>query len=256
MSSILNPKRLINQISLNLQLRSKSYALIIIIGLIFIIFQFFNKDFNIGTFLSSQITGTRFFTNSTSIDIHKFHFNWFPIFFLFLSSIITSISFSEFQENTSRTFHLAIPSTIFEKWFSKVLIALILSPLIIIFLYQSFIWVSMYWPSVDSYYQVPTGVLDPFFRPIIIKTILIQGVIILGATLYKKQSLAKTLVTILCIIVAYNIILIVSLSLFGGGSSLFSNFSIYSLMNPDLLIEEANQVSRNRDFSFLNTFLV
>lgn len=250
----LNIKRLLHQIKLNLHLKWKTYAMLVIIGLVIVVFHYFNKDFTAIDFISSKISNRNFFNTAPNIDVNKFHFNWFPQFLLYLSCAITSLSFSEYSSNTSRTFHLSIPSSILEKWLSKVIIALFLGPLSLVVLYQIFIWISQLWPPVDDYYQVPVHVLDPYLRPHIITAILLQGIFFASCIWYKKWSIVKALLSILVIIMIYNTVMTLSIILLNPGESLAEQITVQSLTSTEDFLRASDKLTAIREFSFLDVF--
>lgn len=220
-----------------------------------LIFHFFNKEFSVSDLISAQMGTTTFFNSGTSPDIHKFHFKWFPTFLLLLASIITSLSFSEYGDSRSRTFHLSLPSSTTEKWLSKVIISLIISPIVLIALYQAFIWVSSLWPSVDEYYQVPVSVWDPYLRPQIIYAILLQGIVILASIWYKKYSIGKAIIAFICIAFIFNLVLMLSIVLLSDNSKLLENLSIQSLASIEGFIRGSRLSTSVQDLSFSETFL-
>jgi len=251
----LNLHRLLYQISLNLKLRWKTYGMLIIVSLVILVFNYFNKDFGALDFLNSRIGNTRFFDPAPDISIHKFHFKWFPQFLLYLSCIITSLSFSEYGSKTSRTFHLALPSSVLEKWLSKAIIALIISPICLIILYQVFIWISHLWPDVDEYYQVPVNVFDPYLRPHIINTILIQALVILLSIWYKKWSLVKAILAAVVIILVYNLIMIISVILFSTNDDLAKHISVQSFTSTKDFLRYSRVTSDVTTYSFFDVFI-
>jgi len=246
--------RLLNQVSLNVKLKWQLYSMIIIIAIVILIFHYFNKEFTAFDFVSSRLSNKQFFNSSPSIDIHKFHFKWFPLFLLYVSSIITSFSFSEYSNATSTTFHLSLPSSTFEKWLSKAIIALAITPLCLILIYQAFIWISQLWPAVDEYYQVPVDVLDPHLRPHIITAILFQGVIFAFSIWYRKWSIAKALLTISVVILIYNIVMVLGIILFEPEKGLTEGLTVQSITSVSDFISSSKKSTVIRNASFIDTF--
>jgi len=228
--------------------------MIIIMALVILIFHYFNKEFTAFELVSSRLSNKQFFNLSPSIDIHKFHFKWFPLFLLYLSCLITSFSFSEYNNTTSKIFHLSLPSSIFEKWFAKVIIALFITPICLILLYQVFIWISQLWPAVDEYYQVPVHVLDPYLRPHIITAILFQGVVFAFSIWYKKWSIAKALLGFAVMILIYNIIMVIGIILFVPDAGLTEGLTIQSMTSVSDFISSSRKSTTISDTSFIDTF--
>ncbi len=250
----INLNRLIFQILLNLRLKWKTYAMLILIALVILTFHYFNKDFRAAEFISSRISNTQLFNTTPDIDINKFHFKWFPQFILFLSCVITSLSFSEYSNSTSRTFYLSLPSSTLEKWLAKVIIALVVIPLSLTFMYQVFIWLSQLWPQVDEYYQVPVHVFDPFLWPNILTTILLQGIFFAFSIWFKKWSLAKAILAMVVVASIYNIVMILSIILLNSEQGLNEDLTIQSLTSIKDFINGTNMSTSVKDYMFFDVF--
>lgn len=251
----INLKRLYHQILLNLQLKWKLKAIVVVISLVVVIFHYLNKDFSFFNLITTMLSGRSLVSNSYTTEVHKFHFSWFPIFLIMVSTIITSLIFTEYSEKTSRTFHLSLPSTIIEKWLAKVLIAVIICPLALTVLYQIFISVSNLWPSVDEYHQVSTHILDPVMRANIPMVMLLQGVIVLFALWFRKFSFLKTILAVILIIISYNSIVIVSTILFDGSNELMSDTSIQHLTSVNDFLSSTNRITQVKNIGFRDIFL-
>jgi len=121
--------------------------------------------------------------------------------------------------------------------------------------YQIFIWVSQFWPDVDKYYQVSVNVLDPYFRSQIINSILLQGLVVLGAVWFKKFSIVKTLLFGLLTVALYNLSVVISLILFADNNELAENVSIQTLSSVSDLIIKSDLRTTLSKMSFTETFM-
>jgi len=136
----------------------------------------------------------------------KYHLDWFPQLLYFIGFLLTSLTFWEYREGKSRSFHLSLPASKLEKWFSKVVVTTFLFPLgfvLFYFLYAKIIY--QIGPPVGVEY-VKLNITDPYIWKIVVKYIVIQGIVLLGAIYYTRYSLLKSLLTIYLLYLLKNII--------------------------------------------------
>lgn len=136
-----------------------------------------------------------FIFNATSNDgWQDFHQTWFTILLYAGGFLFTSVAFSHFANKTSRQFHLALPASTLEKFTSKWLISAILYPIAIICIYQLYAWgLELF---TDNYVGVKIDPFTPFnkeYSLLIRIYIVLQSIFLLGATVFHRYSIFKTL---------------------------------------------------------------
>jgi len=206
-------------------------------------FYYFNQGFSVSSLLSSSSLpsfNNIGFSNLTGSAVFKFHMNWLPQVILYTSCILTSLAFSEFEHKQSAIFNLTIPATQYEKWSAKAILYIIIFPLLLILLYQVFIWLSNVWHSSDSISQVKVNILDPYFYTFYRDTFIFQCFIFAGAILYKKYSILKILLLGLGLYMIYNFVSIVSIVIINDEINLFGKGSILDLFSLDKTISNSD----------------
>ncbi len=202
--------------------------LIAAVSMIVLIFYFFNSSFSISNLISQNgpapIGFNQFSTSNLEFESQKFHLVWFPQMFLIVCSIFTSLAFMEYAESKNINFHLPIPATKFEKWLSKAFIILLLLPLGYLVAYQLFAILTYSWDNNLSSEQVHLTLGDPYLWGYASKVLLLQCIIFLGATIFKKYAFFKITLTIFLIYVAYNLL----------------QFLTFQIVNEDLNLLSAN----------------
>ena len=229
---------------LKMELTSKGgfYLLITIVSFAILLFYFFNYNFSFLSVVDS-ISGRRmpYFTNQDGVmdySTSKFHLTWFPQIFLLTTSVFTSVAFSEFQSRSSNIFHLSLPANMLEKWISKVLIVFIILPICFILLYQLFALLTYRWDNQLPFNIVRLDLGDPFQWQHIKRIIILQGIVLFGATFFKKYAFFKILLTVAIVYLSFNLVQIISLSIFREDINLLSEggFPGINNLNNSLLL--------------------
>ena len=145
--------------------------------------------------------------------------------------VITSISFSEYSQKDSRVFHMTMPASPFEKWVSKVIIAIILFPMAFLILYQVFAQLTYRWDEAFPFNIVQLNFFDPFIWKHVIDAIAIQGIIFFGAVTFRRYSFFKTILAIGLIIIICNLLLMIGITVMREDVNLFSRGGIAGLMS-------------------------
>lgn len=211
------------------RLKGRLYILITSVWFIMIIFLFFNSSLSITDLFTSNTSFTNFNPGANTFaqfESHKFHLIWYPQVFLIVTSIFTSLSFSEYAENSQRNLYLSLPATQLEKWLAKLIIALIILPAIFIILYQIFAFLTYRWDNYISIEQVKLTLADSFLWTETKKILIFQCFVFFGAILYQRYSFFKTTLLALSIYATYNIIQFLTLSIIREDLSLFGNGNI------------------------------
>lgn len=216
-------------------------------------FYYFNKDFSIASLISTS-SFPRFSPSGFSLSDStgfKFHLNWLPQVILYAASILTSLAFSEYHEKESATFNLATPATRLEKWSAKAILFIIIFPVILILLYQVFIWLTNIWGTPDGMTQVRVNIFDPYFYGFYKDTILMQCLIFAGAILYKKYSILKILLLMIGVYMLYNFFTIVSLAIINDKIDLFGEGSVLDLFSLENTITNSKFRINNNESTFM-----
>jgi len=219
------------------------FLIVILIAFLIVSFYYFNNGFSAGSlFGNSSIPNFNnvTFSSNNRASSFKFHLNWLPDLILFTSCILTSLSFSEYEQKASATFNLTTPATQLEKWSAKAILFIIIFPLVLILLYQVFIWFSTIWEIQGSSSQVKVNILDPYFHSYYRDTILMQCLFFAGAIIYKKYSILKILLLGVGLYMIYNFTSIVSLVIINDNITLFGNGSILDIFSLETTISNSN----------------
>lgn len=229
-------------------------SIIVAISFAIAIFYYFNKDFSVISLLSPSSFGSfsgSAFSAFTGTDGFKFHLNWLPKVLSYSASILTSLAFSEYHQKESATFNLAIPATRMEKWSAKAILFIVIFPVILILLYQVFIWLTTIWSTPDSITQVKVNIFDPYFRSFYKDAILMQCLIFAGAILYKKYSILKIVLLFIGLYMLYNFLTIVSLVIINEDVDLFGQGSVLDLFSLDNTINNSKLRRSNNGGSLM-----
>lgn len=211
-----------------LRLKGRLYILITSVWFIVLIFLFFNSSLSLTDLFATQ-TPTNFNLDSlanSQFEPNKFHLIWFPQVFLIVSTIFTSLSFSEYADKSQRSLYLSLPTNQFEKWITKVIIVFLFLPLLFILLYQIFALLTYRWDNIISLEQVRLNLADSFLWLHTKKILLFQCFVFLGAILFQRYSFFKTILLAFGIYAAYNFIQFLTLSIIREDLSLFGNGNI------------------------------
>ena len=221
------------------------YLLVLAVCFTIPIFYFFNRDFSIFSLLGNNNTVIGFnpFSAQVGNSSSKFHLIWFPQLFFLTSSILVSLSFSEYQNRNSSNFHLGLPASKLEKWSAKALLSLIIIPFIIIVFYQIFIQLTVVWQPDFSLHQVKVNVIDPYLWKYIMRIMQIECLVFLGATIYKRYSIFKLFLTSIIISLIFNFIKLVGLVIINEEINLSDNVNIVSITSVNRIIDQAGYVA-------------
>ena len=232
--SITNVLRLIK---MDCSSKASRYLLFLVFGIGLLIFYFFNYDFSLLSIVDNvsgrSLNNYQNFINNQNLSTSKFHLTWFPKVFLLIATMITSISFSEYSMKESKIFHLTIPSKPAEKWFAKLIIALLLFPVIFLFIYQAFALLTYQWDKSLPFHIVSLHITDPFIWKHTFQIIAIQGIVFLGAVSFRKYSFFKTVLAIGVITVLVNIVLMISITILREDINLFTEGGLAGLTSID-----------------------
>lgn len=142
--------------------------------------------------------------NGYYISDLKYHLLWFPQLLFGLGIIFTSLTFWEYRIGNTRSFHLGLPATLFEKYFAKVFLTIIIFPLFFLICYHLYLNVTHSLGPKFGIEYIDIGWLDPYIWKYIGYFIILQTIFLLGAITYTKYSLVKSLITLGGIYLLYN----------------------------------------------------
>jgi len=131
--------------------------------------------------------------------LQKFHFNWFPTFLYGLGLAITSIMFYEYRGGKSRNFHLTIPASLSEKWWSKIIAYILIGNLVIILSYQLIGAIINRLALSKGLINCELGFFDPYLWTVIKGYLCIQALFVLGAVFSQRFSFIKTGVVLIAL---------------------------------------------------------
>jgi len=137
----------------------------------------------------------------------KFHIYAFAVALFGLGLVLNSLLFSEYGEEKSKMFHIAIPCAFQEKWLSKLIISLIVYPIVFLLLYQLFAVLTYHWSSKKGFDIVRLNLLDPLLWRYVSYYIL-GAVTLFGVnTYFRRHTLLKMSVFITLIYFGANVVL-------------------------------------------------
>ncbi|MFT4567357.1 MAG: hypothetical protein ACI9FN_002323, partial [Saprospiraceae bacterium] len=134
----------------------------------------------------------------------KYHLLWFPQLLFGLGIVFTSLTFWEYRMGNTRSFHLGVPATLFEKYFAKIFLTTIAFPLFFLLYYHLYLNITDSLGPKFGIEYVDIGWFDPYFWKYIGYFIILQVFFLVGAITYTKYSLIKSLITLGGIYVLYN----------------------------------------------------
>lgn len=199
--------------------------------------------------VARTITTYNYSTNSSSINGYstaslKYHLDWFPQLLYFIGFLLTSLTFWEYREGKSRSYHLSLPASKLEKWFSKAFITTILFPagfVLFYHLYAKIIY--QIGPPVGIEY-VKIGLFDPYIWQVIIKYVVIQSIVLLGSIYYNKYSFLKSALTVYLLYLLKNLVVNVIVGM--------RSDKIESIINSNLLSDASRYASSENHSLFYN----
>ncbi|MFT6807095.1 MAG: hypothetical protein ACJA01_000313 [Saprospiraceae bacterium] len=142
--------------------------------------------------------------NGYYISDLKYHLLWFPQLLFGLGIVFTSLTFWEYRMGNTRSFHLGVPATLFEKYFAKIFLTTIAFPLFFLLYYHLYLNITDSLGPKFGIEYVDIGWFDPYFWKYIGYFIILQVFFLVGAITYTKYSLIKSLIALGGIYVLYN----------------------------------------------------
>lgn len=229
-------KRVILVSKNDLSRKMKIYLLINGSVLLLMLYNFFGDPNSLFDVMNS-VTQTSFRVGSAPVTqgnmgIFKFHLDWFPRALMITGSIVTSVSFLEYANMDSRQFHMALPATLYEKWFSKLLFCTVIYPMGFAIAYQGFAYLLNSWATDMGHELVTLHLTDPYLWKSMGIFVFIQCLVFLGAVLYQKYSLFKTLLLFGSLFIISTVIFNLTLNILvpeislSGSSQFLPSFSL------------------------------
>lgn len=183
MNNFFSPGRFLGLLKEELRLDYRRYliALGVIFGGLFIIWWF------------------NAFDMSPDEHLEDFHYVWFGIILLGGGALYSSLAFTRFGDKPAKLFYLNLPASTFEKYASKWLLTAIFYPIVIWVLYLLFSWVvhkiHLAYTDGAPFTQLP--VLGETTWLFIKLHIVIQSAFLLGAVIFHRYAIFKTIFSIL-----------------------------------------------------------
>ena len=193
--------RMLWLLSNEIRIKKAQYILIILAAFGLLTFFYFNPGFSFTRLFDSIINpnqsvtsnGRTVFFNSFIGSVtntsSKFHLDYFPNALILVSTILTSLSFSEYSDENNSRFYISLPARTIEKWVVKAFWYILVFPLLFYLLYQLFAQVSYGWDNKNSLVRVPF--LDPYIWRYIFINIGVQITVFVGALFFRKYSAIK-----------------------------------------------------------------
>jgi len=197
-------KRVLWLLGNEIRIKRGPFGLILLSSFAVLAYLFSNPSFSFTAVIDELINPTQsvwsangitFFRGST-IDhsgYPKFHLDFFPKALMVVCGLFTAMSFSEYSEDRSRRFYLSIPAQNLEKWLTKGVWYIIIFPLCFLVMYQVFAFAISGWSDNMDRNTIGFSMLDPYVWRYMIFNIGVQTMIYIGATFFKKYSIAKLL---------------------------------------------------------------
>lgn len=212
--------------------KRRIFSLILLAAFGYLMILFIEPTMSIGNMINmvfqserSVISGTYNVTTysySTVIPIFteapnhplKFHINSFPASLFLVGIIITSLSFIEYGDLTSRRFYMTVPAALSEKWLSKLIISTFIFPVFYLSVYQIFAIATYQWGHAQGKEYVRLDFWDPLVWTSIGTYMMIQCFVFLFSIIYQKYSFAKLILTFIGAYFLFALILNLSLIIF------------------------------------------
>ncbi|MDG2449163.1 MAG: hypothetical protein P8M34_05980 [Saprospiraceae bacterium] len=200
-------KRLMWLLTNELKLKKNQYLLIVLTAFAALTYLFFNPTFSFSGMIDSLLNPSSvvttngrtimYFGNGMTIpkvDL-KFHLDFFPNALLIVGSIITSLSFIEYNSESSRRFHISLPAKSTEKWIVKVMWSLVIFPLLFLLLYHLFALITYSWGTGMGKEYVKISFLDIYIWRYMFLHFVLQSFIIAASSFFRKYAAIKVLLS-------------------------------------------------------------
>lgn len=197
--------------------------------------------FNLISFLTLAEDSSYTITNpeilpTTMIESVKFHFYFFPISLLLGGFIFTSLSFWELKRKDTRQFFLSLPASNLEKGMSKWIVTGLIFPLIWLLAYQLFAVFANTWMINKGFAMVSLPLSDPWVWLWVMAYISLQSIFFLGAIVFPRISLVKTVLILLALGFIIRLIFLFTLE---------NLFPLFSTRSEGMAVSEGWELSRN-----------
>ena len=117
----------------------------------------------------------------------KYHLLWFPQLLFGLGVAFTSLTFWEYRMGNTRSFHLGVPATLFEKFFAKVFLTFFIFPAFFLVCYRLYLNITHTLGPKYGVAYIDIGWLDPYIWKYIGYFIILLEVPLSNHTLEQKS---------------------------------------------------------------------
>lgn len=140
------------------------------------------------------------------ITLVKYHFYGFPISLLGGGFILTSLAFWELRRKDTRQFFISLPAGTLEKGLAKWMITGVLFPIVWLLAYQLIVLFAKTWMMQQGFTMVSLSLLNSWAWLWIGVYVLLQSIFFLGAIVFPRYSLIKTIFILLALGIAARLI--------------------------------------------------
>lgn len=145
---------------------------------------------------------------SSLMPFHVSTSSFFYFIMLYVGGFIyTSNVFNDLHDPRKSFYFLTLPSSNLEKFLSKLLVSSVGYSSGLLLAYYVCSWISMvinFWFFHQTFY--PLNIYQPQLWANIGKYIILQSMVLLGAIVFKKHALIKTILTVGCLYLVINIL--------------------------------------------------
>ncbi|MEE9372906.1 MAG: hypothetical protein V3V00_07605 [Saprospiraceae bacterium] len=190
-------QRMIWLLAIEIKVKQNLYLLTLLVTFAILSFSFFNTTIvNIFDFLLNSrsviLNRSGNITSLSNIRMPmKFHLDYFPLALFITGSIVTSLSFKEYTEESSRRFHISLPATLIEKWLVKVIWCLFIFPFLFLVLYHLFALVTYQWGQGMGREYVRISFLDPYIWRYMLYHFGFQSLVLGVASYFRNSAVIK-----------------------------------------------------------------